>query len=125
MRAKTINEVRRGLKPSPSLIGTGARTIISRWLDERGVTDYVIDGDLTIGVTGDVDLSGKIDGGRLPSHIRFGRVGGGFHCGGNSLTTLEGAPREVGGDFYCGGNPVKFTEGDVRERTNVGKNIYI
>ncbi len=74
--------------------------------------------------------------------VRFGKVGGGFSCDNNQLSSLEGAPREVGGsficrdnqltslegaplevggDFYCGDNQLTSLEGAPRE---VGKNFY-
>ncbi len=43
--------------------------------------------------------------------VRFGQVGGGFGCGFNELTSLEGAPREVGGDFICSNNQLTSLEG--------------
>ena len=38
----------------------------------------------------------------FPSYIRFGTVRYGFYCKDcRSLTSLEGAPKEVGGSFVC------------------------
>jgi hypothetical protein len=37
-------------------------------------------------------------------------VGEGFHCYGNQLTSLEGAPETVGGDFYCNDNQLTSLE---------------
>ena len=43
--------------------------------------------------------------------IRFGKVSNRFHCFGNQLTSLEGAPQEVGGDFNCSNNRLTSLEG--------------
>jgi hypothetical protein len=43
--------------------------------------------------------------------VRFGKVGKDFNCGGNELTTLEGAPQEVGGNFDCDNNRLTSLEG--------------
>jgi len=59
---------------------------------------------------GDVKVSEDIvTDGKLK--IRFGKVGGNFHCGSNNLTTLEGAPKEVGGCFSCSNNNLTTLEG--------------
>ncbi len=42
-------------------------------------------------------------------------VGGSFYCDGNSLISLEGAPKEVGGDFYCSENDLTSLEGTPKE----------
>ena len=47
--------------------------------------------------------------------IRFGKVSGGFYCGGNQLRTLDGAPREVGEYFYCSNNQLRTLEGSPRK----------
>ena len=39
------------------------------------------------------------------------KVGGDFHCGGNKLTSLEGAPEKVGEDFDCSSNHLTSLEG--------------
>ena len=43
--------------------------------------------------------------------VRFGYVKGGFYCGNNQLTSLEGAPQTVRGDFYCDRNRLTSLEG--------------
>ena len=53
--------------------------------------------------------------------IQFGRIGWNFDCSNNSLTSLEGAPREVGGSFDCSSNSLTSLEGAPQE---VGENFY-
>ena len=45
------------------------------------------------------------------------------HC--DSLTSLEGAPKEVGRDFYCRSCKDKFTEEDVKKVSNVKGTIDV
>jgi hypothetical protein len=47
----------------------------------------------------------------LPDFLKDVVVEGNFCCDCNSLTTLEGAPKEVGGYFYCNNNPLTSLEG--------------
>ena len=68
-------------------------------------------------VPGDLYLSGL----GLTQLPPMGVVGGGFYCGNNQLTSLEGAPKEVGGDFYCDGNQLTSLEGAPEE---VGGGFY-
>jgi hypothetical protein len=55
-------------------------------------------------VSKDIVIDGKLK-------IKFGKVGGGFDCIKNGLTTLEGAPNEVGGNFSCSDNELTTLEG--------------
>ena len=71
------------------------------------ITNYTINVDGTIDVVGDVDLSYK---GLTELPILFNKVSGGFHCGGNSLTSLKGSPRWVGRYFDCGNNNLTSLE---------------
>ena len=53
-------------------------------------------------------------------------VGGNFYCYWcNSLTSLEGAPKEVGGSFYCSNCHIAFTTDDVKKVSNVGGKITV
>ncbi len=38
--------------------------------------------------------------------VKFGVVTGSFYCHGNSLTSLEGAPKKVGRHFWCDNNSI-------------------
>src|ERR1035437_3927785 len=86
-----------------SSLGVGQIHLIRSWLDKMGVEDYTINDDLTIDVNGNVDLSHQNFVG-FPSYIRFNKVGGGFWCSYNQLTSLVGCPSQVGGSFYCSYN---------------------
>lgn len=65
------------------------------------ITNYHINSDGSIDVDGSVFL-GYNEFNVLP--LKFNKVTGLFHCGRNSLTTLEGCPREVGDAFICNAN---------------------
>jgi len=73
-----------------------------------GIADYTINGDGSIDVNGDVDISDK---GLTGIPIKFRNVSGDFYCHYNKLTTLEGSPVSVGGDFHCGNNNLTTLEG--------------
>jgi hypothetical protein len=60
-------------------------------------------------VPGDLDISNK-GLARLPD-LSTVRVGGGFYCDGNRLTSLEGAPRSVTGNFSCDNNRLTSLKG--------------
>ena len=82
------------------------------------IRNYSINPDLSIDVDRDVILVGlKLTS--LP--LRFSRVGGGFYCYSNQLTTLEGCPREIGEGFYCHYNRLTTLGGCPRE---VVENFY-
>ncbi len=53
--------------------------------------------------------------------VRFGKVGGGFYCRNNQLTTLEGAPQKVGGHFYCSYNQLTTLKGAPKR---VGRDFH-
>ena len=96
------------------------KVIIYKWLDEYGIKNYTVNDKGEIDVDGDVDLS-ECDLTELPSFIQFGTVKENFDCSYNSLTTLEGSPREVGKDFYCYENKLKILDGSPEK---VGRDFY-
>ena len=69
--------------------------------------------------TGLVDVDGNFgcSGGGLSDFkgVRFGVVGGIFHCNNNQLTTLEGSPHRVGNSFLCYDNQLTTLEGAPQE----------
>ena len=71
------------------------------------IENYTINDDGSIDVNGNVYLWGYCLT-ELP--LRFNKVSGCFHCGGNSLTSLKGSPRWVGGNFYCNRNKLTSLE---------------
>jgi hypothetical protein len=85
---------------------------------EYGITNYTINDDLSIDVDGDVDLANR---GLTKIPIKFRNVSVYFNCGGNQLTTLEGAPQSVGGDFFCTYNQLTTLEGAPQ---TVGGDFY-
>jgi len=86
-------------------------------LKKYGITNYVINEDLSVDVDGDVHL---IDKKLKYLPVTFGKVRGNFNCPDNKLSSLQGAPREVSGNFNCSHN--KITSLD--EIGNVGGQIF-
>jgi len=90
------------------------------WLDKRAKGKWTLNT-----MTGLVD----VDGGFYCSRqrlkgfkgVKFGVVTGSFNCGGNSLTSLEGAPHKVGGSFFCDKNRLTSLVGAPQ---NVGVNFW-
>jgi hypothetical protein len=74
---------------------------------EYKIENYTINGDGTIDVDGDVDLS---DMGLNEIPLKFGRVSGDFICSNNSIKSLNGCPQWVGGHFSCRGNRLTSLE---------------
>ena len=69
--------------------------------------------------TGEVDVEGDFNCNMREisdfKGVRFGKVVGGFYCGNNQLTSLEGSPREVGGSFYCWNSQLTTLEGSPQK----------
>ncbi|VVD69356.1 E3 ubiquitin-protein ligase SspH2 [Pandoraea morbifera] len=81
---------------------------IAQWLDSNDIDAYTISDDLTVDVSDSVDLEYcKLT--HLP--VRFGKVRGTFNVSNNSLTTLEGSPREVTGNFFASHNQLVDLKG--------------
>ena len=80
---------------------------IKMWLDKKGVTNYIINQDLTVNVNGDVSIGfmslKSID-------VQFKKVTGNFYCNNNFLTSLQGCPQSVGGNFKCHTNQLATLE---------------
>ena len=74
---------------------------IESWLKEMNIIDYVIHDDLTVEVTGNIDLSYK-NLKEIP--IQFGIIYGHFVCNHNELKSLKGCPKEIHGSFDCSHN---------------------
>ena len=84
------------------------RLEVEKWLIRYKIEGYTINEDLSVDVTGNVNLSSKdlID---IP--VRFRNVSGDFFCGDNRLESLIGCPSSVGGDFSCFWNKLVSLEG--------------
>ena len=81
--------------------------MISLICEKYNIENYTINDDGSIDVNGDVDLY-NCNLTELP--LRFNKVTGYFHCGGNKLTSLKGCPKWVGGFFYCTNNNLTSLE---------------
>ena len=86
--------------------------------EQRKFLDGIARGGWSVNSEGLVDIKGDFYcyGQGLEDFlgIRFGKVSGGFYCGGNQLRTLDGAPREVGEYFYCSNNQLRTLKGSPR-----------
>jgi hypothetical protein len=75
--------------------------------------------------TGKVDVNGTFncseEGLMNLKGIEFGNVSVDFHCNGNRLTSLEGAPQTVGGYFDCNYNVLTDLKGAPQK---VGESFY-
>jgi hypothetical protein len=105
--------------------------------------NYQIKDDGSIDADGYVILHHLGNLKQLP--LTFNKVVGYFVCDKNSLTTLEGCPKEVGGFFNCAGNKLtslehspKIVDGDFicvenddlttlegLENTHIGQGLYV
>ena len=82
------------------------------------IKNYTINGDGSIDVDGDVNLS-IFSFSKIP--IKFKNVTGNFYCQDNQLISLDGCPISVGGDFECSNNKLSTLEGGP---TIVGGNYH-
>ena len=80
---------------------------IHKICSEYGIENYTINGDGSIDVDGNVNLSER---GLTKLPLKFNNVSHSFSCNSNNLTTLEGSPKSVGGDFYCNHNGLTTLE---------------
>jgi hypothetical protein len=75
-----------------------SNTEIDKICRKYKIKNYTINSDNSIDVDGDVDLWGK----KLESiPLNFNIVNGWFNCGNNYLTSLKGCPVRVGNGFRC------------------------
>jgi len=110
--SESLNELYNFEKKSDPLVslGVGKKALITRWLDDMGITDYIINNDYSIDVEGNVNLYNRgLD--KFPDYIKFGSVGGWFDCSNNQLVSLEGCPKIVTKTFFCSRNKLKSLEG--------------
>lgn len=73
---------------------------IASWLDERMVTDYHINDDLTVDVNGNVCLDSCIIPYLTYIPFQFNHVKGNFSCSNTPLLRLKGSPIIVDGNCY-------------------------
>ena len=75
-----------------------SNTEIDTICEKYDIINYTINSDNSVDVDGDVNLFNK----RLESiPLNFNIVNGYFGCGNNHLTSLKGCPVRVGNGFYC------------------------
>jgi hypothetical protein len=140
-------------KPTNTIdtLNIGQRPLITKWLDEHYIKNYIVNDDMTIDVNSDVfcanwftffDIYTLIE---FPKYIKFGKIKGKFSCQGlnfvslrgcpeevtetfscaeNDLISLDHCPKKVGLSFVCHNNRVQFIKEDVLKRCVVGKKIY-
>jgi hypothetical protein len=111
---KLINEniehkFTRGGEDKLTSIGVGKIDLIKKWLEEKRVSGYNINDDLTINVNGDVNLFNRHLS-NFPDYIQFNEVGGDFNIAINDFTSLRGCPLYVGEDFVCSMNKLNSLE---------------
>jgi hypothetical protein len=80
---------------------------IKAWLNKYEVKNYTINDNLTVDVSGNVNLFNKqLE--EIP--FKFGIVNGTFDCSYNELTSLEFSPNKVVGYFDCNHNKLTSLE---------------
>jgi hypothetical protein len=138
----------RGVDPK-NILGIGQRYLIEKWLEENQIENYIINGDMSIDVNGEVDFYGsKLE--NFPDYIQFNIVIGNFSlqdnnftslkgcpriigkapskrfvfsCSQNNLSSLEYCPKEVHGEFFCYGNNRFFSKKEVNDLCYVAGDI--
>jgi hypothetical protein len=93
---------------------------IREYLESHAIEDYIINGNGTVDVDGDVDIGYSSTLGYIP--VKFGRVDGDFNCQNMGLKTLKNTPDVVTGGFYCQENDITSLEHLPKE---IGKWIDI
>jgi hypothetical protein len=91
-----------------NIISQEQKNRIDKFCTKHNLHNYIINGDGSIDVEGNVDISYS-DYSEIP--INFKNVVGGFYCNSNQLTTLNGCPITVGGIFDCSDNLLETLEG--------------
>ena len=76
---------------------------INGWLKKMGLKNYRINGNFTINIDDDVNLSGK-GLSNFPSFIQFKYIAGNFDISNNDFKVLRGCPEECN-SFNCSNNP--------------------
>ena len=115
------------------------RREIADELRSLGVRSFSVNDDMTVTVTGDVDISRR-GLSSLPPNVRFQRIRGSFDASENkfsnmrgfptiidgnlfvhknNLTSLDGCPLEVRGKFFCHANPRRFMADEVMRKCEV------
>jgi hypothetical protein len=88
-------------------LGVGQTALITKWLNEIGVENYIINDDLTINAY-NVHLQSK-NLYKFPEYIQFNEVKT-FNISSNYFINLVGCPKEVN-RFFCSRNNLQSLEG--------------
>jgi hypothetical protein len=146
MKAKLISESLNFERKNDPLVslGVGKKSLITKWLDDMNVKNYIINDDYTIDVNGHVNIVNK-DLKEIPYYIQFNIITLFFDCSGNYLISLKGCPMIVRSNFWCSynnltsleycpliveenfgceNNDIIFAPKDVRKICKVGGIIY-
>ena len=92
------------------------------WLNEKGVTGYKINEDLTVDTKYDVYLNDK---NIKKISVKFNIVDGDFNCSVNNLTSLKGCPEVVKGSFNCSNNKLtnlEYLPKQIRDSIHLNNN---
>jgi hypothetical protein len=86
-------------------LGIGMRSQIEKWLDEHEIKNYTINKDLTIDLTNCTFLYLQDDEKYLPDYIQFNNCYDSFSISGKNLKSLRGCPKVISfpGGFSCNG----------------------
>jgi len=90
-------------RAKPSELTIDRKLYIENWLLFLGIDNYEIQEDLSVNVTGNVNIS-KFGISKIP--IKFGEVTGDFICSNNILVNLTNSPNKIGGMFDCSSNSI-------------------
>jgi len=152
---ESLLEISQGKHSGLGSIGIGVTTLIKKWLEEKGITAYLIKDNGMIDVDGNIDFrklafesSGKYSPNieAFPDFIQFGTVYGSFdisdcgflnlkgcpikvtksfNCSENELSSLDFCPKFVYGEFACYSNLEKFTKEYVKSKCTVKRGIFV
>ena len=116
----------------PSVKLFGGWDNLQEYLKRKGNPPYSIGGELNLAYTEIKSLGNLISvGGRLDlrhtpikSFGNLKSVGGDLHLGGTPQIKSFGNLQSVGGALYLGRTPILMTKKQIREKINVGGEIY-
>ena len=104
-------------------LGIGLPKMIKNWLDKYSITNYTINSDMTIDVTGRIDFNGKLfEEKQFPDYIQFNKISGYFCVNWNDFHNMIGCPRIIENSFYINGCVLTSLEGIPKK---VGKTFWL
>lgn len=106
------------------------KDVIRKQLLNYSITQFIINDDLTVDVSGDVWLDARDFYRRIP--FDFNKVHGNFRCSHNDLRTLEGIPKWIGGGLALNNNKLEeldyfpdYVNGTINLNNNELKHLDI